>query len=163
MFSVLAVLLLSVAAAAKSTQKFQNWSDCGSTGVDVWGVNVEPRPQVLGENWTIYYVFVPTMDITEDLNLSVLINVTYKGAPFHTDLINLCNPGDAVAISDGFGKCPYLTGIPVTIHDTNVVPNFPFIPTGPFNTVVKYFGEAEGLSSFMCLTLNQTYVRPSSK
>jgi len=141
------------------TSAFQKWKDCGSTKTTVWGLNIEPRPQVLGENWTIYYAWVPLVDITQDMHLNVTINVMYNGTSFHKDTLSLCDTKDPVALSDGYGKCPYKTGVPSLIHDTNVIPNFPFIPTGPYVTFVTY-ASAGSKSNVLCVEFSQTYIRP---
>jgi hypothetical protein len=158
---ILSIALLLICAAAH--QPFQLWKDCGSSLADIWGLNIEPRPQFLGENWTIYYVWVPTVDITADMNLNVTINVLYNGSSFHKDTLSLCNTTDPVAIRDGYGKCPYLKGVPVLISDTNVIPNFPFIPIGPYTTFVTYTAPANPSKTVLCVGFNQTYVRPSAE
>ncbi len=151
--SLLTVLLLLTGTSAG----FQTWEDCGSTDVIVWGLNIEPRPQVLGQNWTIYYTWVPKEDIVAEYGINVTINVLFGGKSIHQDTLSLCDTKDPVAVSDGYGKCPYLKGVPVTIHDTNVIP--PFLPVGPYTTFITYSG-ARGMSKAMCATFNQTYAKP---
>ena len=149
----LTILAASFALFALHCNAFQTWTDCGSTETVVWGVNIEPRPQVLGKNWTIYYVFVPKMDLTAAMGINVTISVYIKGQMIHQDSLSLCDTKDPVAISDGYGQCPYKLGVPYTIHDVNVIPSF--LPVGPYQTFVTYSTNTN--TKVMCATFNQTY------
>lgn len=156
---VVLCLLAAAPHVATAQPPFQEWSDCGSTGVTVWGVNIEPRPQVLGENWTVYYTWLPQQTFTWQDNITVTIDVTWDGIPMHVESFSLCNTTDPIALGDGYGACPYAAGVPSTIHDTNSVPSF--VPTGPYISYVTYSTPSN--PRLMCITFNQSYAPAPSK
>lgn len=125
---------------------------------DVLNVSILPFPQELGKPWTIRFWWLSTINITADLEPRAIIQVKLDGwLPVHTENIWLCNSSNPIAKKDGFDRCPYNAGQIQSIHDTNTIPNIPFIPLKTYTN--KIFILSKSGNALLCFTFNQTYTR----
>jgi hypothetical protein len=156
-----------VRRVANSTGNFTPlpWQGCATPNgnassplMQFWGASLTPSVTYLGQPWTIYFTVMPTFDITPDMEVNCIVNATYEGKVMHSETISLCTSCASTDVEDGFCNCPYNAGVPVTFHDTNTLPDIPFlIPKGPYFTTVQFVSPQFPNVILACFSWYQTY------